>query len=68
MIKGIILDLDGTVYLGDAEVPGAGEFTRKMKALGVHCLFVTNRANRSALEVCLQLKRYGIACEGFLHR
>jgi len=63
MIKGIILDLDGTVYLGDAEVPGAGKFARDMKAGGVHCLYVTNRANRSAEEVCAQLKRYGIACD-----
>ncbi len=62
MIRGVILDLDGTVYLGDAEVPGAGEFTRKMKVLGVRCLFVTNRANRSAGEVCLHLRRYGIDC------
>lgn len=62
MIKGIILDLDGTVYLGDAEVPGAGRFTREMKARGVRCLYVTNRANRSADEVCAQLNRYGIAC------
>lgn len=62
MIKGIILDLDGTVYLGDAEVPGAGEFTRNMKAVGVRCLFVTNRANRSAMDVCKHLRRYGIEC------
>jgi 4-nitrophenyl phosphatase len=63
MIKGIILDLDGTVYLGDAEVPGAGMFTAEMKTLGVRCLFVTNRANRAPEEVCTQLQRYGIACE-----
>ncbi|MDD4869717.1 MAG: HAD-IIA family hydrolase [Kiritimatiellae bacterium] len=63
MIKGIILDLDGTVYLGDAEVPGAGTFTVEMKTRGVRCLFVTNRANRAPEEVCVQLQRYGIACE-----
>lgn len=62
MIKGIIFDLDGTVYLGDAEVPGAGKFTREMKKRGVRCLYVTNRANRPASEICGQLNRYGIAC------
>lgn len=62
MIKGIILDLDGTVYLGDAEVPGASRFTIDMKARGIRCLYVTNRANRSADEVCMQLRRYGINC------
>jgi len=63
MIKGIILDLDGTVYLGDAEVPGAAKFVREMNSLGIRCLFVTNRANRSPEEVCRQLCRYGISCK-----
>jgi len=62
MIKAIILDLDGTVYLGDAEVPGAGKFTIEMDRMGIRCLFVTNRANRSEEEVARQLRRYGISC------
>lgn len=62
MIKGIIFDLDGTVYLGEAEVPGAARFTRDVGRLGIRCLYVTNRANRSAAEICSQLNRYGIGC------
>lgn len=62
-IKGILFDLDGTVYLGEQEVPGAGEFVRKLKHNGVRSLFVTNRSNRSAEVVCEHLRGYGIECE-----
>ena len=59
-IKGLILDLDGTLYLGDAEVPGAGDFVRRMHGRGVRCLFVTNRANRTPGQICEQLRGFGI--------
>lgn len=62
MIKGVILDLDGTVYRGNAEVPGAGAFVRGMRARNVRCLFVTNRANRTPDAVRDQLLGYGIPC------
>ena len=62
MVKAIILDLDGTVYLGDKEVPGAAEFVRRCHGAGIHCLFVTNRSNRPPEEVAAQLRGYGIPC------
>ena len=61
-IKGIILDLDGTLYRGAEEVPGAARFVADMAARGIRCLFVTNRANRAPREVCAQLRGFGIAC------
>ena len=63
MIKAIILDLDGTVYLGDEEVPGAGAFVRRCRDAGIRCLFVTNRSNRPPEAVAEQLRGYGIPCE-----
>ncbi len=62
-IKGILFDLDGTVYLGEKEVPGAAEFVSKLKQDGIRSLFVTNRSNRSAGAVCEHLRGYGIECE-----
>jgi len=63
LINGIILDLDGTVYWGESEVPGAASFVRRFKAHGGRCLFVTNRANRTPRTVCAHLYQYGIICE-----
>ncbi len=63
MIRALILDLDGTVYRGAEEVPGAGDFIRAMRARGLRCLFVTNRANRPVSVVCEHIRSYGIPCE-----
>jgi 4-nitrophenyl phosphatase len=61
-IKGMLLDLDGTVYLGEAEVTGASAFVREMKRRGIRILFVTNRANRTPETVSEHLRQYGIDC------
>jgi 4-nitrophenyl phosphatase len=62
MIKGVILDLDGTVYLGKQEVPGAARFILFLKESGIRYLFVTNRANRTPTIVAEHLCTYGIPC------
>jgi 4-nitrophenyl phosphatase len=61
-IKGILFDLDGTVYLGAHEVPGASTFINSLTPRGIRSLFVTNRANRSPGEICEHLRSYGIDC------
>lgn len=63
MINAFVLDLDGTVYLGEEEVPGAARFISRMRALGKRCLFLTNRANRTPGEIVAHLGQYGIACD-----
>jgi 4-nitrophenyl phosphatase len=63
VIRGLLLDLDGTVYHGARPVPGAVAFLRSARARGVRCLFVTNRANRSPRVVRDQLRGLGIECE-----
>jgi HAD superfamily hydrolase (TIGR01457 family) len=62
MIRGVILDLDGTVYRGADEVPGAAECVARHRARGGRCLFVTNRANRTPEAVAAHLRGYGIDC------
>jgi 4-nitrophenyl phosphatase len=61
-IKGILFDLDGTVYLGEREVAGASEFINGLKSRGVRPMFVTNRSNRDESTVCKHLRGYGIEC------
>ena len=34
MIRGLILDLDGTIYRGSDEVPGAARFVRAVRGRG----------------------------------
>lgn len=62
MIRGIILDLDGTIYYGSKPVDGAAFFVETMRSKGRRCLFVTNRANRTPGEILAQLNRQGIPC------
>lgn len=63
MIKGMIFDLDGTVYWGRKEVPGAGRFIQELKKNDIKYVFVTNRANRPPEDVCEHLRGYGIECD-----
>jgi 4-nitrophenyl phosphatase len=63
MIRGVILDLDGTVYLGGREVPGAARFVTGLQDRGIQRLFVTNRANRPPEPIVTQLRGFGIPCE-----
>lgn len=62
-VKGILFDLDGTVYLGEKEVPGASDFINGLKPHKIRSMFVTNRSNRTETEVCEHLRGYGIDCE-----
>lgn len=58
--KGVIFDLDGTVYRGKEAIPGAADFIRRLRDRDVAIRFVTNRANRPASEVCSQLLDMGL--------
>jgi len=61
-LKGIIFDLDGTVYRGDEEIPGAARLVSRLKTLGLRTLFVTNRANRLPERIHAHLRQLGISC------
>jgi 4-nitrophenyl phosphatase len=57
------MDLDGTVYYGTDEVPGAVDFIRKCLDKGIRILYVTNRANRTPVEIRDQLRSFRVPCE-----
>ena len=63
MIKGILMDLDGTVYRGGQAIPGAAAFINRLHAERFKYLFVTNRSNRTPETVCGQLRSFNIPCE-----
>ena len=47
MIKGALIDLSGTVHIGDAPIPGAVEAVRRLRREGVPFRFVTNTSRKT---------------------
>lgn len=59
-IQGWLIDLDGTVYLGDSLLPGAVEAVRLLRAAGVPFLFSTNTSRKSRADVVSALHGMGL--------
>lgn len=57
-----LFDLDGVVYLGPVEVPGASHSLAALREMGVQVGFVTNNAGRSPRVVVDHLNGLGIEC------
>ena len=55
-----IFDLDGTVYLGDALLPQAGETIQQLRHLGKKTLFLSNNPTRSRTVYAEKLTRLGL--------
>ena len=69
VIGTIICDLDGVVYLGDEEVPGAGQALRRLETGGYRLLFATNNSSRTRAEGASKIARvtgYRCAPEQFV--
>jgi glycerol-1-phosphatase len=58
--RGIVLDLDGVVYLGDQVVPAAPAALEGVRGLGVRLAFVTNNSFRPPEVVASKLGRLGV--------
>jgi NagD protein len=59
-IEAFILDLDGTVYLGDAALPGAVEGIAELRRAGRRILFVSNKPLEPRDAYARKLTRLGI--------
>lgn len=57
--KLFILDMDGTIYLGETPIPGALEFTQKAAAKGKRVIYFTNNASKSIEMYYEKLNRLG---------
>ncbi|MDR2635035.1 MAG: HAD-IIA family hydrolase [Clostridiales bacterium] len=55
-----LLDLDGTVYIGDKEIPGAFETVRKLRSAGKRVCFFTNNSSRTHLDYVEKLTKMGL--------
>ena len=57
---GYILDLDGTVYLGDVLIPGADRTVARLRARGARVTFLSNNPARTPAQYAEKLARLGI--------
>jgi arabinose operon protein AraL len=59
-VQGFIFDLDGTVYLGEAALPGAVETIAELRQLGKRMVFVSNKPLEPRRVYAEKLTRLGI--------
>ncbi|MBI3746506.1 MAG: HAD-IIA family hydrolase [Chloroflexi bacterium] len=57
---GYVFDLDGTLYLGDALLPGAAETVLALRAMGSRTVFLTNKPLERPSDYAAKLTRLGI--------
>ncbi|MBC7222380.1 HAD-IIA family hydrolase [Candidatus Bipolaricaulota bacterium] len=60
MIKGYLIDLDGTVYRGERLVSGAADTVQTMRQRGRRLLFISNKPLYSRRDYAEKLTRLGI--------
>jgi HAD superfamily hydrolase (TIGR01450 family) len=57
---GYVFDLDGTVYLGEELLPGAGRLLHRLRELGRRVVFVSNNPTRDPEMYADKLRRLGV--------
>lgn len=61
-IKCFVLDMDGTIYLGEKLLPGVLEFLSYLRATGRDFIFLTNNSSKDATYYANKLAGLGIDC------
>jgi HAD superfamily hydrolase (TIGR01450 family) len=56
----VFMDLDGTVYLGEKLIKGAGQFLEYLRKHRIHHYFLSNNSSRSKAAYVKKLSRLGI--------
>lgn len=62
-IECYLLDMDGTIYLGNELIPGAKEFLQKIKDEGKKYVFLTNNSSKNKGAYVKKLKGLGIEAD-----
>ncbi|HKI95340.1 MAG TPA: TIGR01458 family HAD-type hydrolase [Gemmatimonadales bacterium] len=60
-VRGVLLDLDGTLYEDDRPIPGAVDAVRAVRGAGRAVRFVTNTSRRPRRDVLARLEAMGFA-------
>lgn len=59
----VLLDLDGVVWLGGVELPGAADAVARLRAYGLRVAFLTNNSSQTVVGYVEALARVGIPAE-----
>jgi HAD superfamily hydrolase (TIGR01458 family) len=62
-IKGLLVDLDGTLYVGDEPLPGVREALEKLRAARVPMRFLTNTTTKPRAAIVAKLDAMGLEIE-----
>ena len=61
--KLFLLDMDGTLYLGDEVFDGAVDFIGTLAETGRSYIYLTNNSSRAGTDYVTRLRRLGFPCE-----
>lgn len=59
-VRGVLFDLDGTVYLGDALIPGAAQAIATLKGMGIGVAYLSNKPIEPRAAYATKLTRLGV--------
>lgn len=59
----VMLDLDGTLYIGDEAIPGAQASLANLRAAGVQLRFLTNTTTKSQAQLVAHMRELGFTLE-----
>ncbi|WP_407074298.1 TIGR01457 family HAD-type hydrolase [Paenibacillus lacisoli] len=62
-MKGLLIDLDGTIYHGKSIISGADLLIQELRRQGIPYLYVTNNASRTPASVAEHLRSLGIEAD-----
>lgn len=62
-LKLFLIDMDGTIYLGDKVIDGAIDFIRALEETGREYIYLTNNSSRAGCDYIARLKGLGFPCE-----
>ena len=60
MKQGLLIDMDGVIYVGDEMIQGADTFIAYLLKNDIPFIFMTNNSQRTRLEVVRKLRKLGI--------
>lgn len=58
-----LLDMDGTLYLGDEVIHGAIDFIHTLEQTGRRYIYLTNNSSRAGIDYVNRLRKLGFPCE-----